>query len=99
MRKEFKENDLEILDKEQKKIKDNTISYKINGNIVTRTLNRTLNDNEEIIAKIKLSNEYFKTTISISLPIILDGIISFSCLSIILYNKYWLGHFLEGKAK
>lgn len=90
MPKEFNENDLEFLDKTQKKIRDNTISYKINGNVITGSLNRTLNDNEEIIAKIKLPNEYFKTTITISLPIILGGIISFSCflLSFILWNKY-----------
>lgn len=90
MPKEFNENDLEFLDKTQKKIRDNTISYKINGNVITGSLNRTLNENEEIIAKIKLPNEYFKTTITISLPIILGGIISFSCflLSFILWNKY-----------
>ena len=90
MPKEFNENDLEFLDKTQKKIRDNTISYKINGNVITGSLNRTLNENEKIIAKIKLPNEYFKTTITISLPIILGGIISFSCflLSFILWNKY-----------
>ena len=90
MPKEFNENDLGFLDKAQKKIRDNTISYKINGNVITGSLNRTLNENEEIIAKIKLPNEYFKTTITISLPIILGGIISFSCflLSFILWNKY-----------